>query len=84
MSTIKLGMLLASAREEYPDPQEYMSGNYSDEGEDAREYVAVAVDDEGMPVFQGIMEYADGGYMGILKEDGEVVEWPLELVQMQD
>jgi hypothetical protein len=50
----------------------------------AADYVAVAFDDDGAEVFRGRIEYADGGYFGIRNADGEVTEWPAELVHMQD
>ena len=46
--------------------------------------VAVAVDDDGHEVFCGRVEYADGGYLGIRRDDsGEVMEWALELVHLE-
>jgi len=45
---------------------------------------AVAYGDDGKPVFCGRIEYADGGYFGIVDAaSGEVREWPMELVQIE-
>lgn len=48
------------------------------------DYIAVAIDDDGKPVFWGTVEYADGGYLGIRRADsGDVQEWPGELVRIE-
>jgi len=48
-------------------------------------YVAVALDDDGKEVCRGAIDYADGGMFGIRRADsGEVVEWPAELVRMEE
>ena len=45
--------------------------------------VAVALGDDGKPVFCGRIEYADGGMFGIRRDDsGEVQEWPTELTRI--
>jgi hypothetical protein len=54
-----------------------------DDEEDLRPLIAVAVDDDGAPVFAGCIEYADGGLLGIRRDDGEVTEWPAELVRLE-
>jgi hypothetical protein len=68
MTPMKLKALNDAARQELPT---------------AAEYVAVAHDDAGMEVFRGRIVYADGGFFGVEKADGEVTEWACEMVRME-
>lgn len=53
-------------------------------GDMRRPLVGVAEDDDGHDLFWGIVEYADGGYLGIRRADsGDVQEWPSELVRIE-